>query len=336
MHLSRLAPQNLRLLACILTRISLPDSPRARVLCADVSNLPVDHALPRKLGSTTLDARTFTAVLTRVTPQPANISVPIIYSGNGAYKVQLLAPSLGTFLLTIVLRRQVPRDLRHVAPPGQQPVGSARSIVVRCPEFQRELAPGSLLCGVTPGYTMSETDEPILCQAGHYKSWVGNEPCTQCHPGEYAPSHGATRCDNCSAGSASGVAATSCDLCEAPTSAASGASSCSICTASYYLENASRPASVANCKPCLSGFVHGCPAGTSIASVTLDAGFWRHSTATGQVKRCGQSGSWSPCHGGSSAGIDGDGYCAEGYRGPRCELCDGPAYSKFFDKLHAS
>eukprot|EP00966_Prymnesium_polylepis_P145516 3360809-Prymnesium_polylepis.2 len=165
---------------------------------------------------------------------------------------------------------------------------------------------------------MSEAGEPILCKAGHYKSWVGNAPCSPCERGQFAYSQGATRCDNCSAGSASGVAATSCDLCEPPTSATPGAPSCSICAAFFYMENASRPASVANCKPCLSGFANGCPVGTSIASISLDAGFWRHSTAAGQVVRCRKSGSWSPCQGGSEAGIDGDGYCAAGFRGPRC------------------
>jgi hypothetical protein len=30
------------------------------------------------------------------------------------------------------------------------------------------------------------------------------------------------------------------------------------------------------------------------------------------------------------------GYCADGHRGPRCELCDGDAHTQYFDKLHAS
>ena len=39
--------------------------------------------------------------------------------------------------------------------------------------------------------------------------------------------------------------------------------------------------------------------------------------------------------GGGDAGTAGHGYCAEGYRGPRCELCDGLAHSRYFDKLDA-
>eukprot|EP00966_Prymnesium_polylepis_P171873 3974825-Prymnesium_polylepis.1 len=41
------------------------------------------------------------------------------------------------------------------------------------------------------------------------------------------------------------------------------------------------------------------------------------------------------CVGGAEAGNNGDGYCAQGYHGPRCELCRGPAYSSYFDKLQA-
>jgi hypothetical protein len=51
--------------------------------------------------------------------------------------------------------------------------------------------------------------------------------------------------------------------------------------------------------------------------------------------RCKHSGDWSPCSGGVDAGAKGDSYCADGYRGPRCELCDGPAYTRYFDKLEA-
>eukprot|EP00966_Prymnesium_polylepis_P008000 184203-Prymnesium_polylepis.1 len=54
-----------------------------------------------------------------------------------------------------------------------------------------------------------------------------------------------------------------------------------------------------------------------------------------QTYRCKADGQWTPCRGGTNASDEGDGYCAEGYRGPRCELCDGPAYSKHFDTLSA-
>eukprot|EP00966_Prymnesium_polylepis_P269010 6214559-Prymnesium_polylepis.1 len=48
---------------------------------------------------------------------------------------------------------------------------------------------------------------------------------------------------------------------------------------------------------------------------------------------CKSTGNWTPCQGGIDAGDEGDGYCAEGYRGPRCEICSGPRYTRYFDKL---
>ena len=61
----------------------------------------------------------------------------------------------------------------------------------------------------------------------------------------------------------------------------------------------------------------------------LSVGFWRHSNQTLEMWRCKHSGDWSPCSGGAHAGHDGDGYCDDGYHGPRCELCD---HSEYFDE----
>ena len=99
-----------------------------------------------------------------------------------------------------------------------------------------------------------------------------------------------------------------------------------------------RPAensSASECKLCdaVPGVI--CGANPTIATLNLSAGYWRHSEATIETHRCKLDGSWSPCVGGGDAGIEGVGYCAAGYRGPRCELCDGPAYTRYFDKLEA-
>ena len=68
----------------------------------------------------------------------------------------------------------------------------------------------------------------------------------------------------------------------------------------------------------------------------LNKRYWRHSTATLKVYRCKVSEDWSPCSGGGDAGVDGDGYCAPGSRGPRCELCNSTAdYDRYFEKLEA-
>eukprot|EP00966_Prymnesium_polylepis_P164591 3805086-Prymnesium_polylepis.1 len=54
-----------------------------------------------------------------------------------------------------------------------------------------------------------------------------------------------------------------------------------------------------------------------------------------EVRKCASNGNFTPCVGGADAGVEGVGYCAEGYRGPRCEICSGLGYSRYFDKLEA-
>jgi hypothetical protein len=101
-------------------------------------------------------------------------------------------------------------------------------------------------------------------------------------------------------------------------------------------ENQYRPlenSSASECAPCnaIPGII--CGANPTIATLNLTAGYLRHSVATTEAYRCKADGSWSPCSGGGDAGDEGDGYCGPGYLGPRCELCDAPADSRYFDKL---
>jgi hypothetical protein len=106
-----------------------------------------------------------------------------------------------------------------------------------------------------------------------------------------------------------------------------------VCAEHHYRPYANSTKS--ECVPCerVAGIV--CSANTTVVTFNLTAGYWRHSTATAETQPCKSDGSWTPCKGGANAGADGDGYCAQGYRGPRCELCDGPAYTRYFDKLEA-
>ena len=71
-----------------------------------------------------------------------------------------------------------------------------------------------------------------------------------------------------------------------------------------------------------------CPWNTTIATLVLRPGYWRHSTAVPNALECKHAdSSRTPCMGGADAGLDGDGYCRPGLRGPRCELCvDDNAY----------
>jgi hypothetical protein len=51
------------------------------------------------------------------------------------------------------------------------------------------------------------------------------------------------------------------------------------------------------------------------------------------MHRCKSDGSWTPCHGGPDPGAEGDGFCAVGYQGPRCEVC--ARDEQFFETLDA-
>eukprot|EP00966_Prymnesium_polylepis_P328539 7384345-Prymnesium_polylepis.2 len=96
-----------------------------------------------------------------------------------------------------------------------------------------------------------------------------------------------------------------------------------MCAKGWYRRHAHDPAS--KCAACDS--LRGVTCGLNITAETmvlLDA-YWRHSAAALQIWRCKLKGDWSPCRGGSDADEDGSGYCEAGYRGPRCELCNGSA-----------
>ena len=107
-----------------------------------------------------------------------------------------------------------------------------------------------------------------------------------------------------------------------------------MCATGFYRPDAH--SSVDDCMLCST--IHGvtCGMDATIMTLNVSAGHWRHSMATLQTHDCKSSGSWSPCRGGIDAGDDGDGYCAAGYAGPRCEVCIGSESSLwYFDKLEA-
>ncbi|KAL1499130.1 hypothetical protein AB1Y20_013641 [Prymnesium parvum] len=110
-----------------------------------------------------------------------------------------------------------------------------------------------------------------------------------------------------------------CRACEAPLSAAAGDDNCIRCAAGFYhadggaaLEEGSTP----DCRACPTGAT--CPWDATHATLRLSDGYWRASPRSLQLLRCPDALlAPSPCRGGDAA----DGYCREGYAGPRCELC---------------
>eukprot|EP00966_Prymnesium_polylepis_P331731 7387302-Prymnesium_polylepis.1 len=165
------------------------------------------------------------------------------------------------------------------------------------------------------------------------------------------------RC-GCKAGSSQLSELEPCEPCKHSTSSADGATGregCNVCEHGFFRPHATSPAS--ECVACIEKQGITCSFNSTIETVNLTQQYWResaadskvlseclahhldtcfvclagHSTSTMEIWRCKRSGSWSPCEGGSDAGGDGTGYCAAGYRGPRCELCD--SATRYFDKL---
>jgi hypothetical protein len=152
---------------------------------------------------------------------------------------------------------------------------------------------------------------------GYHQPDEGQDHCEPCPPGEYQSERGKAECRTCK---------------EAQDSL-SGSATCTLCADRYYRPHAHLPA--VECVPCSTIRGVACGSNATIHTLNLTQGYWRHSGGTNETHHCKSDGSWTPCFGGADAGADGDGYCAQGYRGPRCELCDGPAYSRYFDKLEA-
>eukprot|EP00966_Prymnesium_polylepis_P176574 4087942-Prymnesium_polylepis.1 len=188
------------------------------------------------------------------------------------------------------------------------------------------------------------------CPAGWAQVSSGSIVCNQCTPGTYQPANGSAQCHSCDAGSyMPGFGATACILCpmqqqqpamgaisckpcDRNTNSTPGAATCLSCVAGTYRASATVPASSSTCDPCDGPF--DCPPNSTTETLVLRVNHWRHSDKSAQVWPCRLNGGWTPCRGGASAGDDGDGYCTEGYRGPRCELCNGTAaHSHYFSTL---
>eukprot|EP00966_Prymnesium_polylepis_P123314 2851238-Prymnesium_polylepis.1 len=116
-----------------------------------------------------------------------------------------------------------------------------------------------------------------------------------------------------------GTTQDSCKPCKLGQSSVNGSRQCTICAEDHYLP---ANASASECTQCPASV--SCGVKTIVKTLHLNHGYWRHSNGTMEMHLCKSDGSWSPCHGGLDAGHEGDGYCAPGHHGPRCELCDGP------------
>ena len=180
-----------------------------------------------------------------------------------------------------------------------------------------------------PGFFSSTgSASQTLCASGTITSTSGQERCELCNPGTSA-SVGQVVCTPCIRGFyASNHGQGQCTPCPYRLSSPPGAATCSVCDARFYLLNESaepRELLEAPDQFCVACPFRGVTCGwnTTLATLDLDAGFWRLSPRSVTVSDCAAPLAAERCTGGVRAGDDGEGYCGSAYKGPECLLCRG-------------
>eukprot|EP00966_Prymnesium_polylepis_P308644 7132674-Prymnesium_polylepis.1 len=223
-------------------------------------------------------------------------------------------------------------------PPGtfSMLIGARSSQCVPCPAGSHASSYGATSCvACTPGEHQVSSGGTTCddCTPGHYQPSSGSSTCLRCAAGSHMPSYRATSCDPCPPlQKQPGQGETSCVPCEPNTNSTPGAAACDMCREGTYRLSTAVDADSSNCQPCPAHAT--CPYNATVATLSLDDGYWRHSDKTVQMWRCKEDHGKSSCRGGADAGRDGNGYCYPDFEGPQCELCVGPStYSRWFDKL---
>ena len=279
---------------------------KAHFTACDDDSLPVDHE----------DTRHFAVLVTDASGSPEPADIPE-YRGKGVYNVKFRVTRVGTFNVSLVHHNVHHLDVL---------TGSAA-----CPQHRIALSSGECGCGagfkpdgascqpcdVGTFKAAAGGDNCEACSTGTFQAMTGRSGCSRCAPGKYQPERGAAECTGCDVGQGS----------------SRGSARCTVCAEGFYRPRSD--ASVTACTQCSNSLAFDCPWNATTETLNLTWRHWRHSPSTRETWACKRSDDWSPCRGGADAGVDGGGYCEPGYRGPRCELCDGPAYSTYFDKLDA-
>ena len=173
------------------------------------------------------------------------------------------------------------------------------------------------------------SDACSTCPAGTYSALLGatsESQCVECPLHTTTSRAGATSfeqcvCDTgrvalpdggcgCPKGTLYSHTADSCLSCPAFTSSSAGAWHCNVCEAERYLLPGAT-ASTANCAACPEHC--SCEWNTTVETLMVDRGFWRHSHFTSSVYQCAFAKNQTACMGGVASA------CAPGHTGP-CEL----------------
>ena len=164
--------------------------------------------------------------------------------------------------------------------------------------------------------------QPIcsICPAGKY-SYRGMATCLSCRLNEIAPTEGSVNCTKCRV---------------EETTNGEGGVKCVCGVDKYRANDAAR-----SCKLCSTG-MDCSKAGSAVASLKIEAGFWRENNSTASLLQCpveaacvgsdvlvdGSIGSSSNTTNSSNATICVNGLCLCGQRGPLCAICD-ENYTRF-------
>jgi hypothetical protein len=176
--------------------------------------------------------------------------------------------------------------------------------------------PGAASCRDCPAGKHSTTSAALACSdcsPGTY-SIDGASTCTACAPGR-ASSDG-LKCSECASGTfAEGSGSIACSECEAVYGAAytsgKGSSSCDTCVRDHYQHpEDSAQNGTHTCRPCPDGA--SCSEGTTLATLTIDRGFFRFSNTSTTLYLC----PWGKAACPGNLGSFGRTICAEGFDGP--------------------
>ena len=175
-----------------------------------------------------------------------------------------------------------------------------------------------------PGSACATTGSisPLVCAPGSYTSEGGRSSCQACTPGHFQSARGSVGCATCPSRTYASISgAAECNNCLSRLSSYPGSIECDICDEGFF-RDAETKATPEACKPCFEKGAR-CLLDATLETVVVLPGFWRLSNLSRVMTNCEGSAVEQRCIGGTTAGVDGEGYCGERYTGPECLLCRG-------------
>ncbi|GMH86770.1 hypothetical protein TL16_g10649 [Triparma laevis f. inornata] len=159
----------------------------------------------------------------------------------------------------------------------------------------------------------SPREDKCLCEPSFVVIADGDREICVCKPGETLMG---TTCELCEKGkwkSKKGV--NSCNLCSNTLEGATTQKTCSKQAKDCICPRGTFDNEQGKCTPIKSSGIYDGEAGMSLTDLKIRPSFWRTSESSAEVRRCPVE---EACVGSQTNGTD---YCAEGHRGPYCNLC---------------